>query len=193
MKSLIWIAAAAVAGTAHATTLTLTLTADDYADAYISTDPSVEGTRFFNKTTTWGTNLTESVALTPGVTNYLHVRARDFFGAPSMMIGVASLSDALFEFANGGQQLVTNPNDWKVSVTGWTGTFQTPVDLGGNGSGPWGTRPSIPSSARYLWAQQGGGGPENYYRVEITPVPEPATLAALGLGLAAVARRRRAR
>lgn len=192
MKRVFFVFAGLTAGVvAQATTLTLSLTADDYADAYISTSPTVQGVQFMNKTTLWGATDTKTVTLTPNVKQYLHIRARDVFGAPSMLLAEATLSDGLFEFGNATQNLLTNTTDWKLSLTGWDTNYVTIQDLGSNGTTIWGTRPGISLNARYIWSSTSQG--EHYFSTEITPVPEPATLFALGAGLLGLARRRRTR
>lgn len=174
---------------ALATTLTMVATADDYMDSYISTSDTAQGTQFQNKTTLWSTIDTVSTPLTAGVDNYLHIRARDAFGAPSMLIANLSLGDGLFKFDNGTQNLLSNAGDWKVSLTGFGTAYQTPTDLGGNGTLVWGNLSGL-STARHIWSTSSGGGGEHYFSVKITAVPEPATLLTLGLGALALRRRR---
>lgn len=87
-----------------ATTLQLTMVADDFFEAYVSTSDSVQGTLFLQQTNTRQSGpVTGSIALTPNVVHYLHIQARDVFGAPSMVIGDASLSDGAFVFPNNGE------------------------------------------------------------------------------------------
>ncbi|MCE9557475.1 MAG: hypothetical protein K8R88_00845, partial [Armatimonadetes bacterium] len=76
MKSIAFIAFFGAALGAHATSLTLSMVADDYYEAYISTSDAVQGTQFSAQVNTWqfGT-VTGSTALTAGMTNYLHIRA----------------------------------------------------------------------------------------------------------------------
>ena len=177
-------------GGASATTLSLSMVADDFFEAYISTDDSVQGTQFAAQTQTWqfGT-VTGNVALTPGMTHYLHVRARDVFGAPSMLVGQLGLSDALFEFENQSQSLLTNSTEWKLSLSGFGSGYTTPTIVGQNGQNVWGTQGGISLSALRIWSSQTQG--EHYFSVRINPVPEPATMTALVLGGAALIRRRK--
>lgn len=175
---------------AYATNLNLAMVADDFFEAYISTNDSVQGTQFAAQTNTWqaGTTLA-SVALTPNVTNYLHVRARDVFGAPSMLVGQLGLSDAGFMFANNTQSMLTNTSDWQVSLTGFGTGYFTPTSIGLNGTGPWGTQGSISVNATRIWSNQTNG--EHYFSVAIMPVPEPGAFLGLALGAAMLLRRRK--
>jgi len=168
--------------------------ADDFYDAYISTNDSVQGTLFGQQTGTWQSGaITSTVALTPGMTNYLHIRARDVFGAPSMILGQASLSDANAWFSNNTQGLLTNTSDWSLSLGGFGSGYFTPTDIGANGTGPWGNNAGISLSARRLWSQQTGG--EHYFSVPIfTAVPEPSSVLALAsAGLLLALRKRNKR
>lgn len=188
------VAATALIGSASATTLTFTGVADDFFEAYISTNDSVEGTQFLAQTNTWQAGaVTGNVALTAGVTHYLHIRARDVFGAPSMLVGEASLSDAGFSFDNNTQGLLTNATDWKVSLTGFGSNYQTPAVVGQNGQNVWGTHAGISLNALRIWSTTSGGGGEHYFTARINAVPEPASMVALGLGALALVRRRRAK
>lgn len=174
---------------AQATTLTFTGVADDFFEAYLSTNDTVQGTLICQQTNTWQNGgASGSISLVPNVTNYLHVQARDAFGAPSMFIGQASLSDAGFEFLNNTQTMLTNPNDWQLSLTGFGVNYFTPTDLGPNGTGAWGTQSNIDINARRLWSNQTAG--EHYFSIAIRPVPEPFTLIGIA-GLAFVAARKR--
>lgn len=174
---------------ASATTLTFSGVADDFFEAYISTSDSVQGTQFAAQTGTWqaGT-VTGTTVLTPNVVNYLHIRARDTFGAPSMLVGEAWLDDANFAFPNAAQNLLTNNTDWSLSLTGFGVNDLIPTVVGQNGQNVWGTQSGISLSAKRLWSNQTQG--EHYFTVAITPVPEPATMVALGLGAAGLLRRR---
>lgn len=185
-----------VSGVAAATDLTFTGVADDYFTASVSTDPTLAGTIFADQTNTWqGGGASGTITLTPGVTNYLNIFARDAFGAPSMLIGQASLSDADFFFPDGTQAILTSATDgnWTASIAGFGGTAASLLDLGANGSGPWGTQGAVSSSARRIWTD-GTVSDLRYFQVAITPVPEPGTFALLGAaGFAAWLRSRRAK
>lgn len=174
---------------ASATTLTLRAVADDFFEAYISTSDSVQGTQFAAQTGTWQAGTTTGTTLlTPNVVNYLHIRARDAFGGPSMLVGELWLDDLSFAFPNASQNLVTNNTDWSLSLTGFGVNDLIPTVVGQNGQNVWGTQSGISLSAMRLWSNQTQG--EHYFTVAITPVPEPATMVALGLGAAGLLRRR---
>src|SRR5262245_36281058 len=67
---------------ANATTLSGVLTVDDTFSAYISTNDAILGTLILSDSDlNWATTVSFSgVALTPGVTNYLHVVGQDLYG-----------------------------------------------------------------------------------------------------------------
>lgn len=171
---------------AHATDLSGAMTADNAFTLYLSTDDSVAGTPLLSGDS-WGVTFTLAAAsLAPASTYYLHVVATDF-GPPASLIGNMSLSDSGFSFANGGQTLVTNTTDWTVRVSGFADTDQTPVSLGFNGVGPWGTRAGISGNAENIWSPDLCGSCTRYFSTTITSaVPEPGGLPLLALGLAVV-------
>ncbi len=105
-----------------------------------------------------------------------------------MAIASLSLSDSLFEFANGTQALNTDVDHWKASLTGFGLDYVAPDDLGPNGGMVWGMVNGVDPAARHIWT--GGSAGEHYFSTEIRPVPEPTSLAALALCLAAMRRRR---
>lgn len=175
---------------AQATTLTAVLTCDDEYDAFISTDDGVEGTLFLESVGTWNSVETGMTALTDGVVNYLHIRARNWSG-PQMLIGQLTLSDANFTFDNGTQFNVSNVSDWGLSRTGWGLNNLTPVDIGPDGTSPWGNQPGIDDSARMIWSEFTPNTDDHYFSIRMTPVPEPLTMAAMALGIAALIGKRR--
>lgn len=185
---------AILATAGYATSITVVGVADDFFTAYVSTSPTVQGTQFANQTGTWqnGT-VTGTINLTPSVTNYINIVARDAFGAPSMFIGSLSLSDAQFQFNDASQFIVSaNNSNWTASIVGVGGTPTSITDIGPNGQGPWGNFGTLPASARQIWTP-GAVSDVRYFQVAVTPVPEPGTMLAFA-GLAAIAaQRRRAR
>lgn len=186
---------------AHATVLTGSLTADNDFVVYISTDDSIAGTAF-GSNSSWPSVTTHSTALTSGVTNYLHVFARDS-GGPQMFIGQFSLSDSMFAFANGTQSLLTNTTDWSGNTTGFGQPYTALQDLGPDGTSPWGNRAGIDDAARYIWTQGGSscginGNDCAYFSTRIdylegpTPqVPEPGTALLLGIAMLGLGANRR--
>lgn len=189
MKKFIIPALLGLVNASHATSLTVTFNADDFCDVYISSNDSTQGTLIVSKNSTWQTAPTPtSITLSAG-THYLHIRARDAFGAPSMLLGLATLSDSNGTFVNGTQSLVTNTKDWNLSLTGFGQNYFTPIDLGADGTQVWQDTPNIPNTARHIWSQQTQG--EHYFSTKIEVVPEPATMIALSAGLLAMRRRRR--
>lgn len=185
---------AVLATAGYATSITVVGVADDFFTAYVSTSPTVQGTQFANQTGTWqnGT-VTGTINLTPSVTNYINIVARDAFGAPSMFIGSLSLSDNQFQFNDASQFIVSaNNSNWTASIVGVGGTPTSINDIGGNGTQIWGNFGTLPSSARHIWTP-GATNAVRYFQVAVTPVPEPGTMLAFA-GLAAIAaKRRRAR
>jgi len=175
-----------VASFASATNITANFTVDDALNAYISTSDATLGTLVGSGPNSWFTTYTFTAALTPGVTNYLHIVASDVFGLPSMFVGDFTLSDTGFHFSNGTQFLITDTTHWGASVTGFGGAYSTPLDEGVNGTSPWGLRPGINASARLIWLDPVGGA-TRYFSTTITPnvagVPEPSSVLLLGAGL----------
>lgn len=178
---------------ANATTLTLAANVDNVFTAYVSTSPTVDGT-LFDSGASWPTTFTGSIALTAGVTNYLHVKAIDQ-GPPAMFIGEATLSDANAWFDNGTQSALTGgANTWTVSNVGFGGLTESVIDEGPNGTGPWGTRTGVSNAARYIWGSTASFNDPLYFTLKVNTqaAPEPCTLVGLALaGVAVIKRRRR--
>ncbi len=185
---------------AHATTLTSKTSTDNGYEIFISTNDSLAGTSF-GSGENWPTTFTDvSANLTAGVTNYLHVRAYDV-GGIAMFIGEFFLSDAGFAFGNGTQSMLTGDAGLQVSLTGFGSGYSATSDLGPDGTGPWGNRPNINDTARFVWSSDAYNHNEVFFSAAINPtdvpendVPEPGTLAIFGMGLAGLGfmRRRRA-
>jgi hypothetical protein len=168
-------------------TLTASMTVDNSFTASISTSPTAAGTTFLTGNN-WPTVSTGSFVFPAAGTYYLQVEAVDG-GPPAMFIGQFGLAGGNATFSNGTAALVSNTTNWVVSNSGFGVGTVTPLDIGPNGTGPWGNFGAISSDAHYLWAPT--YTPVVYFTTVITVVPAPAGAAVLGLGALAALRRRR--
>jgi hypothetical protein len=148
------------------TNIDAAMTVDNQFTAYLSTADNVQGTQI-GTGNNWPTTYQFSAALTPNVTNYLHIVGTDT-GPPAMFIGEFTLSNFAFEFANGTQTLLTNTANWQVSTTGFGVGYVAPSDLGGQGTSPWGNFPLIDAAARFIWHPVGPGNTV-YFSAQIFP------------------------
>ncbi len=171
--------------------LSAAMTVDNTFSAYLSNDPNVQGTEFLSGGS-WPTTYQTVVSLDEPGTYYLQVRAFDS-GSPEMFIGKFSLAGSNALFANGTQELLTlaDSGDWTASATGFGGPEIDVIDVGTNGTAPWGTF-ALMGDARFIWA---GASPTQfdtvYFTASFTVLPAPGSVAAMGLvGLAAARRRR---
>jgi|GEM_PF-2660404 hypothetical protein len=198
-------ALAGLASGASATTFSGIFTADDGVAIYLGTAPGTLGTQVGDNglATFWGTQKTLTAAsLTPGVTNYLQVIARDDT-APGMFLGGFTLSDTGFQFANGTQTLVSDLTNWKGRGIAGLANWAEPTGTVSEMNNSWGlfagfTWPTAFSAAKYIWptdSQSGGTACGSCFvalMAVITPtsttqpsvgIPEPLTAGLLGAGL----------
>lgn len=168
---------------AQATTLSFVGTCDNYMEAYLSLSPDSysDSPWAYDADGTWTTLVYGNVNLIAGQTNYIHILAQDF-GPPASFIAGLTLSDTDFWFEDGGQACVTGDSNWSVTLNapGASGTAATIKDLGPNGTnlGFWN---DIPSTAHYVWSNEGGQADLRYFTLKLNTVPEPATLSMLGV------------
>ncbi len=196
--------AAFFATAASATVLTGKLNVDNSFAAYYTTNNAIQGTLIASGND-WTHTYLLSQALTTGTTGYLHIKAVNS-GGPGGFLGAFTLSDAGFKFANNTQTLLTGDSALGYNTTGWSNAWSTPVIEGVNGVGPWGTMAAYGSSnPDWVWKSQTIGRDDFstvYFSAKLIStgivvdnnLPEPGSLALIGLGLAGLAglRKRRA-
>lgn len=174
--------------------LTSHLSVDNGYSIFLSTADNVQGTSF-GSGNNWTTTFTNTQSLVAGTSYFLHVYAYDEGGIAGFL-GDFSLSGTSHKFANGQAFLTTNTTDWKGNNSGFGAAYGAVGSLGNDGVSPWGNRPNIADSATWIWAGNAQSNDQAYFTARIdavNAVPEPTTVAMLGLGLLAVgAARRRA-
>ncbi len=176
-----------------ATILNTTFTVDDGYKFYVSTNDSVPGTKIGADKDWYGAE-SYSAALTPGITNYIHISGTDIYGVIAAFMGQFTLSDDNFHFANGTQSLLTNADEWNISTTGFGQNYQRPTQIAYNGQAIWSTLATfdnISPNAAWIWTNNGNDlYSTRYFSAAIFPsvvvnstVPEPLTLSFLLTGV----------
>lgn len=177
---------------ASASVLTSKANVDNGYAVYISTDDAVAGT-FFGSGNYWPNTDVFSTSLVAGTDYFVHVYAYDQGGLAGFL-GEFSLAGGDHHFANNATTLLTGDTAWTGSAVGFGSTAPGLTDRGLNGVGPWGYQGAINGSAHWIWLGDADANDASYFSARVLAdarVPEPATVALLGLSLLGMAAARR--
>ena len=180
------------------------INADNAFTAFVGTASAVPGPQVASGTEWWRTVAFGGVALQAGQDYVVRVRVQDV-GTISGFLATLTLAGDTHRFTTGGTTLLTTAGGgWTATTSDWRTGPQGLVAYGAKGTAIWGNQPA--SHTPVEWAQQSAAAQwiwtaddcihcTRYFSATIVAVPEPATLAMLGAGLAVLAfatRRRRA-
>ena len=195
------LAASVAAGSAHATTLSGDLTADNAFFAYISTSPSSLGTPLTSGIpANWVAAYNFTSSPLANQTYYLNIEAINY-GGPGGFIGSFTLTGPNFQFANGSQTLSTDTTNWSGiynngnSNPALSQSWVTPTGGVAQMTYPWSTPGVIASGALWIWPSDSSSSGTScgdctvdlqtvitYTGVSATPLPAALPLFASGLG-----------
>jgi hypothetical protein len=197
---------------AQASTLSLTVTADNAYALYLSTDNSTMGTLIPGSNTyggpagQWSAATTYTIDLTAPV-YYLHVIGSNYTpenqlwnsdgtpngtgSNPNAFLGNFSISGGGgYVFNNNSTSLVTEATDWLGIAVANNSSWTTPINnvqsFGANGVAPWGFVSGISASAEWIWSNPDNAAyadlSTRIVNLDATPLPAALPLFASGLG-----------
>ena len=186
-------------------TVRVQATCDNHYQMFLSDSPTVQGAlvgQSAGGTNDWQSAETFDFQVPTDKTMYLHVLG-DNDDPPQWGGFIADfniLAHPAYVFGQtGAQRLVTDPALWGMTTDGWGINVVPAVSLATYGGSVWSSNadPDFPPDCHWLWnALAPNGADLLYLSAAITistpaEIPEPATLWLVGIGLLALARRRR--